>query len=119
MDLSREALRAYSNRRVKKFTAEGIGDFWVCGMTERERAEDEYTLAKAAEKTDEKEVWVRVRARMIQRCLCNAEGKRLYTDSKADLDEILSLDSNVTNVIADAIEQHSGRVRAVEDVAKN
>lgn len=109
--LDRDALRKRTERRVKRFEAPDLGAFYIASMTERERAEDEYAIAKAADKGEEKEVWVRLRARMIQRQLCNADGKRLYGDSKADLDEILSLDSSVTNMIADAIEQHCGAIR--------
>lgn len=111
MALDRDALRKRAVKRIKQFEAPELGAFYISSMTERERAEDEYAIAKAADKGEEKEIWVRLRARMIQRQLCDQDGNRLYSDSKADLDEILSLDSSVTNAITDAIEQYCGRIK--------
>lgn len=91
----RSLLLGTAQRRFKQCDdVPNVGRIFVQSMTERERGEVE--TAPPAETC----------ARLIIKCLVDEEGNRLFSDTKEDLQAVLSMDSQFTQPIFNEIAKH-------------
>lgn len=106
---------AANKRRFADVDVAGVQRLRIRSLTEKERSKYEADFLDTEGKATN---LVTGKARLIILCVCDASGRRLFSD--ADIAAILEMDAVVTNSITDACRSHCGFTDAdVEDLAKN
>lgn len=117
MSISDYLQENHSSKRIGVVTLDDGKELHFRSLSELERSEYDYQNFLEKDKSAR---FHRARARLIQMCLLDEDGKRReYGDDGDSLERILGLDSKVTGPLADAISDHCGLNQTLDAAKKN